>query len=202
MPNYSNGKIYKITSGNETYIGSTTLTLNQRLAQHRCNYNKSKEGKRICSNAKIFEYGDYIIELVEDYPCEAKEQLLARERFWIENTNCINITHPLRTDQEYHYDNKDNINERHRIHYHNNIDKERERCKLYYYNNKEKEKERKAQYYQNNKDKVIKRCIEYSKKIENYNCECGAIIKGKTYDKERHFKSKKHVAYCQIINPL
>ena len=52
---------------------------------------------------------DCQITLVEDCPCERKEQLLMRERYWIENTSCINITHPLRTSTEYHEDNKESI---------------------------------------------------------------------------------------------
>ena len=35
MVNYHAGKIYKITGGDLTYIGSTTISLSQRLAQHK-----------------------------------------------------------------------------------------------------------------------------------------------------------------------
>ena len=35
MPDYSKGKVYKITAGGLTYIGSTTQTLSKRLAKHR-----------------------------------------------------------------------------------------------------------------------------------------------------------------------
>ena len=47
MPDYSNGKIYKITC-NETYrcyIGSTTKTLTRRFQQHKGSYTSWKNGK-------------------------------------------------------------------------------------------------------------------------------------------------------------
>ena len=143
MPKYELGKIYKITGGGLTYIGSTTQPLSQRLAQHRSNYKLFKQGIGVCPNYKVLECMDYQITLIEDYPCERKEQLLMRERYWIENTSCINITHPLRTSKEYHEDNKESINERHRANYSGNIDRERDRIKSYYYENKEKDKEKK-----------------------------------------------------------
>ena len=43
--NYQNGKVYKITGGGLTYIGSTTVPLSRRLAKHRDdlrNYNNTK----------------------------------------------------------------------------------------------------------------------------------------------------------------
>ena len=199
MPEYKNGKIYKITGGGLTYIGSTTQSLSQRLTQHRSNFKRFNEGKGVCPNYKVLKSGDYQITLIEDCPCERKEQLLMRERFWIENTPCINITHPLRTSQEHHRDNKETINERHRITYHNNIDRENERNKMYYHNNKEKEKERKAKFYQENKAKIIQRCILYNKS-KQYVCDCGTTVTGKNYEINMHLKTSNHLRYLQSVS--
>lgn len=79
MPNYSQGKIYKLTNTTtgEVYIGSTTKTLNTRLNGH-----KSK--RNTCSSKKLFESGgDVIIELLENYPCDSKKRLETRERHYI-----------------------------------------------------------------------------------------------------------------------
>jgi len=198
MPDYKNGKIYKLCGGGLTYIGSTTQSLSQRLAQHRCNFKRFKEGKGVCPNYSVLEDDECQITLIEDCPCERKEQLLMRERFWIENIPCINITHPLRTPQEHHRDNKESINERHRKNYHNNIEREHERNKLYYYTNKEKEKERKAKYYQENKAKVIQRCMLY-RNSKKYVCDCGETVVGKKYEMNRHFKTSTHLKYLQSI---
>ena len=45
MPDYSNGKIYKLVFGRrpERYIGSTTQPLHQRLSEHR----RNKKVKRL-----------------------------------------------------------------------------------------------------------------------------------------------------------
>ena len=58
------------------------------------------------SNPKIY--------LVEKTPCECKEELLKRERFFIENNDCINRRLPSRTDKEYREDNKEEIKESHK----------------------------------------------------------------------------------------
>jgi len=74
MSDYSNGKIYKVWSPNhdKVYYGSTTMTLEQRMVQHRSpsNYATSKQ---------IVDAGDADIEQVEEYPCMNKHELEDRE---------------------------------------------------------------------------------------------------------------------------
>tara|TARA_R110000782_G_scaffold136576_2_gene229012 strand:+ start:1878 stop:2378 length:501 start_codon:yes stop_codon:yes gene_type:complete len=96
MPiNYQNGKIYKIidnTNGN-IYIGSTAEpTLARRLAGHVGTYkHKVKTGKGAnCKSFEIIQNGDYRIILIEDYPCDSKDQLNQREQFHMNNNQCIN----------------------------------------------------------------------------------------------------------------
>jgi len=88
MPDYKNGKIYKIvcnTTG-KIYIGSTTVLLCRRLAGHVNAYNKSKYS----SSKEILDGGNYSIVLIENVVCETKEQLLKRERYYIESIECVN----------------------------------------------------------------------------------------------------------------
>ena len=92
--NYNNGKIYKIvdnTNGN-IYIGSTIQTLKERLRKHH---------RLNCSSREIIRNGDYDIILIEDYPCESEEELKLRERYFIENNDCVNILLPGRSLKEY-----------------------------------------------------------------------------------------------------
>jgi hypothetical protein len=93
MPDYQNGKIYKIIDleSNECYIGSTTLALSQRLAQHVRDYKYylNKKKKSITS-FKIIEKNDYVIILVEKYPCDSKEELHARESHYSQTILCVN----------------------------------------------------------------------------------------------------------------
>ena len=41
------------------------------------------------------------IILVESYPCENKNELHSRERYYIENNNCVNKIIPTRTSKEF-----------------------------------------------------------------------------------------------------
>lgn len=92
---YQNGKIYRIvcSESGKQYIGSTCSTLTKRLHQH-----KKRNALGIGCSCKNFI--DPQIFLIEDFPCERKEQLLMRERWWMENTNCVNINRPIVSKQE------------------------------------------------------------------------------------------------------
>lgn len=90
MPNYNNGKIYKIISENtdNVYIGSTTQSLCKRLANHK---ESMKNGKYFGSR-RILEKGKCKIVLLENFPCENREQLFAKEQEWIDKTsNLVNL---------------------------------------------------------------------------------------------------------------
>ena len=111
---YKNGKIYKITSDStdNIYIGSTCQPLYKRIGEHRRNYKKFQNGKfNKITSFELIELGDAIITLIEDCPCERKEQLHARERYHIELNKdiCVNKVIPTRTHKEWTIDNKDKI---------------------------------------------------------------------------------------------
>jgi hypothetical protein len=130
MVNYQNGKIYRIVC-NKTglqYIGSTVSSLSVRLGQHKHTIK--------CTSQKVLENGDYNIVLVEDYPVDRKEQLLQRERFYIETMDCVNKKYPLRTQHEWYEDNKERLIEKQTTWNNNN----REKCFEYKkkYTNKNK----------------------------------------------------------------
>jgi hypothetical protein len=99
MPDYSQGKIYKIICNEtkEQYFGSTTQSLTQRKYQHKFN---SIHVCRNMASIEIIRRGNYDFLLCENYPCETKKQLLLRERFWIENNQCVNKNKPILFDGE------------------------------------------------------------------------------------------------------
>ena len=99
MTDYSKGNIYELVSGgtDKIYIGSTTQKLYNMLAVHKCM--ATCEHKR-CSSRFLFEHVNVNIILLEDYPSERKEQLLARERHWIETLPDISYHMPGRTPKE------------------------------------------------------------------------------------------------------
>ena len=97
MPNYNEGKIYKIvckTTG-LAYIGSTTKELSFRLAQH-----KHKYKYRSTSSSRVLENNNFEIILLEEFPCNGLHELLTRERYYIENNTCVNIGKPIRTPDD------------------------------------------------------------------------------------------------------
>jgi hypothetical protein len=58
----------------------------------------------------VIDAGDYEIIWVEDFPCERKDQLKARERYYIENRVCVNKNVPGRTHEEWYQANKAHVN--------------------------------------------------------------------------------------------
>ena len=97
MVNYQNAKIYKIINDSMpelVYYGSTCNTFNRRLNNHKNNPNK-------CSSKVLFEYGKPQMILIEKYPCKDLLELKQRERFYIENNECINKVVPLQTKKEW-----------------------------------------------------------------------------------------------------
>ena len=100
MVNYKNGKIYKLVNDelNLTYYGSTCNELRKRLSGHKTKTNK-------CKSKIMFESGEVKIYLVEEFPCNDRLELNQRERYYIENNNCVNKNIPTRTPKEYMKDN-------------------------------------------------------------------------------------------------
>jgi len=133
MPDYQNGKIYKITAGNLTYIGSTCEpTLARRLANHVVNCRCWKNGTRnFTTSFPLIETGQYEITLIELFPCGSRDELNARERFHIESTVCVNKYIPCRTGKEYREANADTIREKKNAYYATNADRLCEKQKAY-----------------------------------------------------------------------
>ena len=105
-PNFANAKIYAIRSHQteQIYVGSTTQTLAQRFAKHKCS--------KTCSSRQILVFDDVYIELIENYSCADKNELNRREGHMIRTMDCINKYIAGRTKAEHYQDNKQAINEK------------------------------------------------------------------------------------------
>jgi hypothetical protein len=113
---YKKGKIYKIESskGNKIYIGSTTKDLlSQRMDKHRSNYKAWKKGNDQGKLSSFILFDEYGVEnckiiLIESFPCNSKDELRAKEAYYIkEFIECVNKVIPNRTRQDYYLDNKE-----------------------------------------------------------------------------------------------
>ena len=97
MINYQLGKIYKIecyTTG-KVYIGSTCEPLiSRRLAKHKEEYKQYTMGnyKSKSRAFEVLEHNTFSISLIEKFPCANKDELSARENFYVSSTDCVNKT--------------------------------------------------------------------------------------------------------------
>jgi len=142
MPDYSKGSIYKIVCNNTEliYIGSTCQPLHQRLSGHVRSY---KFG-RYYSSGEIIANANYSIILIEEYPCENKQQLLRKEREYIDSMDCVNkyrkfvsIEEKKEKKKKYRELNKDKLKEYHKEYKNTNKDVIIEKNKEHYNNNKD-----------------------------------------------------------------
>jgi len=192
MPNYQNGKIYRLVSNKteDVYYGSTVNPLPSRKNQHK--------NKLDCSSKKLFENDAVVtIVLVEAFPCNNKNELKARELFYITNNPCINIykpfiselNHGIEWHKEYYENNKDEILERQKTNYENNKEIILKKQSEYYQNNKEIILKKQSEYYQNNKEENA----EYQKEYRESNKEKIAEQKKEWYEanKEKTAEYKK-----------
>jgi hypothetical protein len=194
MVNYQSGKIYKITGGNLTYIGSTTVPLSQRLAQHKYDYKDYNEGKRKngVTSFKVLDYPDCAISLIEKSPCKDKEELHARERFWIENTDCVNKFIPNRSKAEYFQDNKVRLLAKNKIYRVENVETINAQREQYREQNREALREKARIYREKNKEEISK------KQGAKWTCECGRTCQNN--GRFRHLKSEIHIIEMAKIN--
>ncbi len=105
MPDYKQGKIYKIVSDkcDAVYYGSTVQTLKARFRKHK------SQKIRACCIIKYFDkYGfdNFRIELVEDYPCDNDKQLRMKEQEYIGSNECVNEQRAYATYEEKQEDLK------------------------------------------------------------------------------------------------
>jgi len=178
MPDYKKGQIYKIVNNENTnvYYGSTVEPLYKRMYKHR-----NKHNTCMSKNIGVDLYQCKII-LVENYPCNSKYELESRERYFIENFECVNKRIPTRTEKEYRQDNKKLLAQKTQKWYEKNKNKKKIYDKKYREKNKDKTKKYKKEYYEKNKDKD---------KVE---CVCGCIVSKSNLS--QHKKTKKH---CKLI---
>lgn len=122
MPDYNNGKIYKLIdyTNNSIYYGSTSVRLlSARKSGHQTSYNAYlKDKMHYLSSFEIVKNNNWDCILVENYPCNNNKELTKRESYYIENFECINV----RTSGGRHKDNnkkwrKENNKLPHRIAY-------------------------------------------------------------------------------------
>jgi len=129
MPNYADSQIYSLRCKDDDtliYIGSTTLSLYERLAIHKCN-SKKPQYKNNKLYSKITDWSKWYIQLEQEYPCQTKEELEKQEGIFIRKMGTLNSHIAGRCIKEYNHDNKEKIANYYKVYYQNN----KERYKSY-----------------------------------------------------------------------
>lgn len=164
MVDYNNAKVYRLVAGGLQYIGSTVESLAKRKSGHKRSYNSWKNGTyHWVTSFLLFDTEcDVDIVLIENYPCSSKEELHARERYWIENIEggCVNRYHPTRTNKEYIDQHRDHLLQCMKQYRENNKEKVQESNRKWYEENKDKVK----QYREQNKDHIRQQEKEYKER--------------------------------------
>ena len=109
---YQNGKIYCIRNhiDDEVYIGSTTQLLCKRMVKHRHDM-KLKQHVKVYTKMNELGIDKFYIELIENYPCESKEELCKREGHFIREMGTLNSVIAGRTQKEWKIEHKEHIKE-------------------------------------------------------------------------------------------
>ena len=107
---YKNGKIYQILNNvnDDIYVGSTCQALSKRFYEHRSRCKTSHNGKLYPVMREIGRDNCYI-ELIETYPCNSKEELNAKEGYYIRERATLNMAIAGRKPKQYKEENKEHI---------------------------------------------------------------------------------------------
>jgi len=173
--NTTESVIYKIhcldNSCDFVYFGST-INFKKRKTKHKSDCTNIN-GKNY--NSKVYEtirahggFGNWIMEIVEVFPCESMRDLHMREQWYIDSAkNKINSVRAIITPEQrkvckndsqrkFYLANKDKISERMRLyHLASNKDEKREKNRLYSLANRDKINERKRLYRLANKERLL-----------------------------------------------
>ena len=199
MSDYSQGKIYILTSEQtpEIYIGSTKLTLEERLDTHNSSYiSWLRTNKNYCTSFEICKYDDCKIHLIENYPCETRKELELKEGEYQRMMDCVNKYIAGRSRKEWYEKNKEHIQEYLKEYYSRPEIKEKQ--KEYYSRPEIKEKQKK--YY--SKPEIKEKQKRYYKEYKSrkglkikIKCICGKEIRKDNI--RRHEKGKNHIKYIE-----
>ena len=177
MINYSKALIYKITTPNGLYIGSTH-NFKQRKYCHKSNiYNENcrKYNCKLYQNIREND-GDWSMEILHLFPCENDIELRQEEtRIMLELNANLNERRAYLTEEE-------------RMEY--NIKK----SKKYYEKHRDVIHAQKKLHYEKNRDEISAR------NQERITCECGCEIRRN--DISRHRRTKKHLNRMKLLDDL
>jgi hypothetical protein len=179
---YSKTQIYKLKHKDDyndenIYVGHTTNWVKRKYHHNWCcksENNKEYGEKKYKYIRENGGWDEWIMDWIENYPCNNEREAQAREQYHIDlNNSRLNEVRAFTTQEEHR--------ERRREYKEENKEKLKEDNKNWYENNKGNHRQKAKKWYDNNQDKVK----------EKITCECGCI--DLKYGLKRHITSKKHI---------
>ena len=173
---YQHGKIYRLVcEDSHFYIGSTVTSLEKRFGCHLYSIkHRMYDGKY--AHLYTIPINEIYIELVEQFPCETREQLRKRENDHIirykDHPLCLNTYRAYREeDDKKQYD------------------------AAYYRNNRESIKKAQQQYYEENREKILTYHVRYREehpdRVAAYQASYKASHRTELAEKQRAY-AKEH----------
>ena len=195
---YQKTVIYGIFSNSgdgNVYIGHTTDFSNRKRGHKNCCNNPNGNNYNLKVYKTIREnggWGNFTMKLIEEYPCNTRNEAAAREFYYFQQYNAtMNFHVPSRQLPQYRIDNDERL-KREGKEYH---ERNKEKIKEYREANKERFKEKRTKYYQEHKeehhkknkiyrDTVINKAEQalYNKKYREENAEKIRIQRNSYYD--------------------
>ena len=192
MIDYVKTKIYKIyckdLSINEIYIGHST-NLTQRIREHK--YNCTNENSK-SYNLKTYEiirnsggWDEWVVEEIENYPCNTRTEALSRENYWFHTLNPVmNMISPV-LDNVKRIATIKTLTDKYKIEIKKNKDIRDENKKQFLLDNKEKikidKKNLRKKYVSDNREKINSNMRAYNKKTT----EIRKILAKKYYEERK-----------------
>ncbi len=215
---YEHSILYKIRHKTEEikdcYAGSTTNRFEVRQSQHKCDVS-SPHSKHYKLHVYDFirthgGWDEWIMELIEVYPCQNKKELLMREGHWVKTLGATLNSHmPGRTPEEYYRDNKERISARHKAWNDENKEHVAAQKLVYREATKDRRAEWQAKYDKDNKEtryakekarREANKEIITAKNTTRVLCECGATINHSST--RAHRRSQRHITYISGLQPV
>ena len=100
MTDYSQAVIYLLTTGDETYIGSTRVFDNRKQSHRQAIYDKNKRTTLLYKKIREND-GKFTMEIYKHFPCENKRELEAEKQKIIDQLKPnLNMNSSLTTKEE------------------------------------------------------------------------------------------------------
>ena len=190
------------------------------MAKHRIDMKGYKKERLLYSKMNELGVDCFYIELIEECPCDNKEQLRAREGHFIRQLGTLNALIAGRSKKEWTVENSEHVKQHQHEYYEANKQTILEQCRKWDEAHPDKVKEMKAKWYQKHKEEQLEKCkqryeenkeqiLSNNKKYRDNNkdklkeaydkwnisieCPCGGRYK--RCKRNEHFKTNIHQEY-------